>query len=227
MDRPGPPTRPTAVILAIAGGSGSGKTTLADALKTALSPRAVAVLREDDYYRDNQATPGFDPAHFNFDDVAARDHALMAEHLAALKAGNSIEMPRYDFVEHTRQPDRIPTGPAHIVIVEGTHVLCTNTLRPLFDHSIYLDVPDDIRLIRRIRRDIAERQRSVETVVRQYLDTVRPMHHLHTEPTRIYADRVVRFDQGTLTSEGEAMASLQRLIEEITYEIAKVRDRTP
>ena len=220
MTHPDRSAKPTAVILAITGGSGSGKTLIADALRTALRPHSVTVLREDDYYRDNRATPDFHPERFNFDDVAARDHGLLTEHLKALKAGLSIDMPRYDFVEHTRLSGRVTVEPTDIVIVEGTHVLHSADLRALYGHTIYLDVPDDIRLIRRILRDVAERRRSVETVTNQYLQTVRPMHYRFTEPTRIFADRVVAFDESSLTTAPAArMETLRDTIDEMAREI--------
>jgi len=224
MDKTSPSLPSKTLILAITGGSGSGKTTVADALRVALSPRTAVVLREDDYYRDNRATPGFDPERFNFDDVAARDHALLAQHLRILKAGRSIEMPRYDFVDHTRRPERVTVEPATIVIVEGTHVLCTEMLRPLFDYSIYLDVPDDIRLIRRIRRDVAERQRSVETVIRQYLQTVRPMHYRQTEPCRALAHTVVKFPENLSTAESaEQEKNLRVVVADLARRVSSLR----
>jgi uridine kinase len=201
------------VIVAITGGSGAGKTTVADALAAALKPLSVAVIREDDYYNDNCRTPGFVAEEFNFDHVEARDHSLLADHLARLKAGGAIDMPRYDFVSHGRLPERTPEGPADVVIVEGTHVLHPPTLRTLYDLAVYLDVPDDIRLTRRIRRDVAERGRSVETVTAQYLGTVRPMHYRFTDPGRVHA-HVIGFDESLLTAGHAAqMAKLQETVD--------------
>lgn len=199
------------IIVAITGGSGAGKTTVADALAAALAPLTVALLREDDYYNDNAATPGFDAASFNFDHVDARDHTLLAEHLAALKAGQAIEVPRYDFVLHGRQPNCTRLEPAHVIIVEGTHVLHPPSLRSLYDLALYLDVPDDIRLTRRIRRDVAERGRSVETVTAQYLGTVRPMHYRFTDPGRVHA-HVISFDDTLATDEAAQMEKLRETV---------------
>jgi uridine kinase len=210
------------LILAITGGSGSGKTSVAEALADALRPRAVAILREDDYYRDNAATPGFDPATFNFDDVATRDHGLLGEHLKALRSGRAIAMPRYDFAGHARLAETVDTGPADIVIVEGIHVLCPAELRALYDYAIYLDIPDDIRLARRIFRDMAERQRSIETVIRQYVQTVRPMHYRFTDPCRAFADRVIAFDDASLTADVSARAeNLRRMVDGLADEVLR------
>jgi uridine kinase len=210
------------VIVAITGGSGAGKTTVADALAAALAPINVALLREDDYYNDNAATAGFVAEEFNFDHVEARDHSLLSEHLATLKAGGAVDMPRYDFISHGRLPERTRLGPADVVIVEGTHVLHPPTLRALYDLAVYLDVPDDIRLTRRIRRDVAERGRSVETVTAQYLGTVRPMHYRFTEPGRVHA-HVIGFDEDLLIA-GHA-AQMAKLRETVDALARTVRER--
>jgi uridine kinase len=210
------------VIVAITGGSGAGKTTVADALRVALAPHAVAILREDDYYQDNAATPDFDAATFNFDHVETRDHALLADHLAALKSGRAIDMPRYDFVRHARMPERVRLEATSVVIVEGTHVLHPPELRAIYDLSLYLDIPDDIRLTRRMQRDVAERGRSVETVTRQYLGTVRPMHYRFTDPARLHAHRVIAFDDDTLAADNAVqMEKLQEIVRAVSRTVLK------
>ncbi len=180
-------------------------------------------LQEDDYYHDNAATPGFDAGTFNFDHVDSRDHILLADHLTALKAGKAIDMPRYDFVRHARRPDRERLEPAAVVIVEGTHALHPPALRALYDLSLYLDVPDDIRLTRRMQRDVAERGRSIETVAQQYLGTVRPMHYRFTDPARMHAHRVIRFDDDVLAA-GKA-AQMEKLQEIVTAVAEKILER--
>jgi uridine kinase len=179
------------VLIAITGGSGSGKSTLAEALVAALPAGSAVLLREDSYYLDAASLPDFDPATFDFDDVAARDHALMARDLTELKAGRDITAPIYSFIHHGREPGGEPVRAADVVIVEGTHVLCTRELVDLFDIRVFVDTPSDIRFIRRLLRDQAERGRTAESVIGQYLATVRPGHERLTEPSRVNADFVV------------------------------------
>ena len=179
------------ILIAITGGSGSGKSTLAEALVAALPPGAAVLLREDAYYRDAASLPDFDPATFDFDDVAARDHALMIEDLRRLKAGHDIVAPIYSFIHHGREPGGEAVPAAEVVIVEGTHVLCTPDLTALFDIRVFVDTPADIRFIRRLLRDQAERGRTAGSVIDQYLATVRPGHERLTEPSRVNADFVV------------------------------------
>jgi uridine kinase len=179
------------ILIAITGGSGSGKSTLAEALVTALPDGAAVLLREDSYYRDAASLPDFDPNTFDFDDVAARDHDLMIRDLSELKAGQAITAPIYSFIHHGREPGGEAVPAAEVVIVEGTHVLCTPALVALFDIRVFVDTPADIRFIRRLLRDQAERGRTAESVIGQYLGTVRPGHERWTEPSRVNADFVV------------------------------------
>ena len=180
-----------AILIGITGGSGSGKSTLAEALYAALPPDSAVLLREDSYYIDAAALPDFDPAAFDFDDVAARDHVLMAEHLAELKAGRGVTAPVYSFIHHGREPEGEAVGAARVVIVEGTHVLCTPEVAALFDIRVFVDTPSDIRFIRRLLRDQVERGRTAESVIHQYLATVRPGHERLTEPSRVHADFII------------------------------------
>ena len=179
------------ILIAITGGSGSGKSTLAEALVRALPEGRSVLLREDAYYRDAASMPGFDPATFDFDDVAARDHELLARDLAELKAGRAITAPLYSFIHHGRDPGGEPVPAAEVVIVEGTHLLCTPAVADLFDIRVFVDTPADIRFIRRLLRDVAERGRTPESVIAQYLATVRPGHERLTEPSRVHADFIV------------------------------------
>jgi uridine kinase len=180
-----------AILIAITGGSGSGKSTLAEALVAALPEGTAVLLREDSYYRDAASLPDFDANTFDFDDVAARDHALMIRDLSELKAGRAITAPIYSFLHHGREPGGEPVPAAEVVIVEGTHVLCTPDLVDLFDIRVFVDTPADIRFIRRLLRDQAERGRTAESVIGQYLGTVRPGHERLTEPSRVNADFIV------------------------------------
>jgi uridine kinase len=179
------------ILIAITGGSGSGKSTLAEALVEALPRGAAVLLREDAYYRDAASLPDFDPATFDFDDVAARDHDLMIRDLRRLKAGEDIVAPIYSFIHHGREPGGEAVRAAEVVIVEGTHVLCTPDLTALFDIRVFVDTPADIRFIRRLLRDQAERGRTAASVIDQYLATVRPGHERLTEPSRVNADFIV------------------------------------
>lgn len=179
------------LLIGIVGGSGSGKTTIAHALSRRLGDRAV-MIAEDSYYGDWGADPGFDPTVFDFDDVASRDHRLMAEQLAVLKAGGRADVPVYDFVTHRRLTGQAtPTGPAEVVIVEGLHLFCTPDVADLFDLKVFVDTPPDVRFIRRLIRDQAERGRSWDSVVAQYLATVRPAHVRQIEPSRAQAEIVI------------------------------------
>lgn len=179
------------ILIAITGGSGSGKSTLAEALLTSLPPGVAALMREDSYYRDAASLPGFDAATFDFDDVAARDHDLLIDDLARLKAGKPVTAPVYSFLHHGREPDGEAIPAAAVVIVEGTHVLCTPALADLFDIRVFVDTPADIRFIRRLLRDQAERGRTASSVIDQYLKTVRPGHERLTEPSRTRADFII------------------------------------
>lgn len=180
-----------AILIGITGGSGSGKSTLAETLVSALPEGAAVLVREDSYYRDAASLPDFDPVTFDFDDVAARDHDLMIRDLAELKAGRDVTVPLYSFIHHGREPGGEAVRAAPVVIVEGTHVLCTPALAALFDIRVFVDTPADIRFIRRLLRDQTERGRTADSVIAQYLATVRPGHERLTEPSRTAADFVV------------------------------------
>ncbi|MCW5724263.1 MAG: uridine kinase [Maricaulaceae bacterium] len=182
-------TRP--VLVAVCGGSASGKTQLAQAVTRALAPDPASLVSEDDYYGDWGGKPGFDASRFNFDDPAARDHALLAAHLDALRAGRPVDSPVYDFAIHRRTGRVRRVEPSGVVLVEGIHVLAAAPLRERFDLSIYVDAPADMRLARRLMRDMRERGRSAESVVAQYFGAVRPMHLRFTEPGRQAADLVI------------------------------------
>ena len=179
------------ILIAITGGSGSGKSTLAEALVASLPEGTAVLMREDSYYRDAASLPGFDADTFDFDDVTARDHDLMIRDLRALKAGQDIVAPVYSFIHHGREPGGEPVRAGEVVIVEGTHVLCTPDLVDLFDIRVFVDTPADIRFIRRLLRDQSERGRTADSVVAQYLATVRPGHERLTEPSRVRADFII------------------------------------
>lgn len=180
-----------AILIAITGGSGSGKSTLAEALVSALPQGTAVLVREDSYYRDAASVPDFDADTFDFDDVTARDHDLMIADLKTLKDGRDVTAPVYSFIHHGREPEGEPIPAAEVVVVEGIHLLCTPELTQLFDIRVFVDTPADIRFIRRLLRDQAERGRSADSIVSQYLATVRPGHERLTEPSRVHADFIV------------------------------------
>lgn len=182
------------LLIGVTGGSASGKTEIARAAARAAAPLSALVIAEDDYYGDHGAKPDFDAAQFNFDHPGSRDHTLMAEQLKALKDGAPVAAPIYDFTIHRRRSDTRTLSACDVIVAEGIHLFCDAALRDLFDIRVFVEAPDDVRLARRLLRDINERGRTAQTVVAQYLRTVRPMHHEWTQPTRTHADLVIRND---------------------------------
>lgn len=177
-------------VVAIAGGTGSGKTTLTEKLAAALG-EDVVVLQHDWYYLDRTHLTAQQRQHINYDEPAALDNDLLAAQLRSLRAGHAIDAPLYDFSSHTRLPSGRRIHPAPVVIVEGILVLAIPELVAACDLAIFVDTAPDIRLLRRIRRDLVERGRSLESIETQYKDTVRPMHLLHVEPSRARAHLIV------------------------------------
>jgi uridine kinase len=178
------------VLVGIAGGSGSGKSTLAHNLVRAL-PGQVLVIAHDAYYLDRSDLPFAERERINFDEPAALDNQALLADLLALKGGHAIERPQYDFATHSRSQPPLHVRPHPVVVVEGALLLAVPELRELFDLRVFVDTPDDIRLLRRIRRDIGERGRSLESIEEQYLASVRPMHERYVAPSVAYADVVV------------------------------------
>ena len=179
-------------VIAIAGGTGVGKSSLAKTLAEALRPLTTAILSEDDYYKDFSHLADFDPGACNFDEPRVRDHRRLARDLTRLRGAQSVIRPAYAFATHSRRPRGVRVAAAEIVILEGQHVLFDPEVRSLVDLAVYLDVDADLRFIRRLQRDMAHRRRRVESIVSQYLQTVRPSHDLYVEPSRARADLVLR-----------------------------------
>lgn len=190
MQARGEPRRANLVI-GIAGGSGSGKTTVAQLIARELGQRRVAMLVQDNYYRDLASLPPAQRRARNFDHPDSIDVELMAAHVRALKQGEPIRTPIYDFTTHTRTRRTVPVRPRPAVLVEGILVLACAELRELMDVKLYIDTDDDVRFIRRLKRDTLERGRTVESVIDQYLETVRPMHHEFVEKSKRWADLVL------------------------------------
>jgi uridine kinase len=178
------------LLIGIAGGTGSGKTTLAKRLVSELGGD-VAVLEHDWYYRDRSGLSASERENVNYDEPAALDNALLVQHLAELKAGRAVECPQYDFATHTRQHATRRVAPARIVAVEGILLFAIPELCAAFDLRIFVDTDDDIRLMRRITRDIVDRQRDIASIQHQYYASVRPMHVLHVAPSKRQAHLVV------------------------------------
>lgn len=179
------------VVIGIAGGSGSGKSTVLGQIVDAFGSDQIAVLDHDAYYLDLSDHPPEERERFNFDHPDALETDLMREHLDALTAGTPIEKPIYDFTNHSRKDETETVEPRPVVIIEGILVLAEAELEEAMDIKIYVDTADDIRLMRRIRRDIQERGRAIDGVLRQYERTVRPMHIEFVEPSKRKADVII------------------------------------
>lgn len=179
------------LLVGIAGGSGSGKTTTARRVAASLPEGSVAVIEHDAYYRDRSGMPQHERDLLNFDHPDALETELLADHLAALKEGKAVEVPIYDFAGHVRRKETRTVFPSPVIVLEGILIFADPRVRKILDLRVFVDTESDLRLLRRVRRDIAERGRSVEAVLEQYLRTVRPMHHQFVEGSKRYADIVV------------------------------------
>ncbi len=179
------------MIIGICGGTGSGKTTVARRILENVSAEHVTLFPQDSYYRNLGEMPLSLRQQINFDHPDALDNELFANHLIALKAGEAIEMPIYDYTTHTRKAETKHVAATPIVIVEGILIFHDARLRESMDVKIFVDTADDLRFLRRLQRDINERGRTVESVIFQYLETVRPMHLQFIEPSKRYADVII------------------------------------
>ncbi|WP_448334901.1 uridine kinase [Bellilinea sp.] len=179
------------LVIAIAGGSGSGKTTVATEILKRVGSHRIAYLPHDAYYRDLKDLPPAQREQVNFDHPNSLETSLMIEHIRKLKNWEPIELPVYDFTTHTRTSRTIHIEPQRVILVEGILIFAEPALRELFDVKIFVDTDPDLRFIRRLERDIRERGRTTESVIRQYLNTVRPMHMDFVEPSKRYADVII------------------------------------
>jgi len=177
--------------LGVAGGTGSGKTTVAQAILGAVGRDRISSLAQDSYYRDVEWESEEQLLQHNFDHPDALDHDLLEEHLQMLKSGRDVEVPIYDFVTHRRTPATINMPARPIILLEGILILASKRLRDLLDFKIFVDTDADVRLMRRVRRDMTERGRDLQDVFRQYSETVRPMHLEFVEPSKRWADVIV------------------------------------
>ncbi|MBU3827908.1 MAG: uridine kinase [Candidatus Lactobacillus pullistercoris] len=180
------------VVIGIAGGSGSGKTTIAHEIADEIhDDDHIIIITQDSYYKDNTGVPMETRMKINYDHPDAFDMPLLEAQINQLLHRKPVEMPTYDFTAHTRSDKTIHIEPADIIILEGILVLSSEAIRDLMDIKVYVDTDDDIRFIRRLQRDMKERGRSLDSVINQYLLTVKPMYHQFIEPTKRYADIIV------------------------------------
>jgi len=179
------------IILGVAGGSGSGKTTIVREIVQALGPDRISVIHHDSYYCDRSSVPADERESLNYDHPDALETRLLVRHLEELRAGRAVEVPVYDFSTHTRTERVEHVQPCPIVIVEGILILAERALRELMDIRVFVRTDADLRVIRRIERDVAQRERSLESVVEQYVKTVRPMHLEFVEPSERWAHVII------------------------------------
>ncbi len=176
-------------LVGITGGSGSGKTTIVRKISEIVSD--FVFIPQDNYYKSAEYINNTNITAFNFDHPEAFDNELLHEHLSQLKSGQPIDMPQYDFVHHRRKDETVRVEPEKLIIFEGIMVFFDQQIRELIDLKLYVDTPDDIRFIRRLERDMKERGRTVDSVIQQYLEVVRPGHYDFIEPTKLYADLII------------------------------------
>lgn len=179
------------LIIGIAGGTGSGKTTVVNKIINSFPAGEVAVMPQDNYYKDSSHIPPEERSKINFDEPAAIEWSLLVEHLKQLKAGESVKMPTYSYLTCTRQNETITVEPRDVVIVEGILVLCDPVIRDLMDVKVFVDADPDDRLIRVIARDCVERGRTPKMVIDRYQDVLKPMHCQYIEPSKRFADLIV------------------------------------
>ena len=202
------------LVIGIAGGTGSGKTTLMSNLIKEFS-EDVTILSHDNYYKRHDDLTYEQRCLLNYDEPAALETDLMAAHLEQLRQGNAIDCPVYDFTQHNRSNDTIHLVPKKVIIVEGILIFENKELRDLMDIRIFVDTDSDVRLCRRIVRDVRERGRTLESVVSQYLDTVKPMHEMYVEPSKKYANIIVPEGGKNLVALDMITGRIRRHLEEV------------
>ncbi len=179
------------IVVGIAGGTSSGKTTVTRAIASALNPDNIALLQHDSYYKDLSSFGNMEASNINFDHPDAYDTQLFIDHIRKLKNGDTISQPIYSYTTYRRTGDTCIVKPRQIIIIEGILIFADSNLRDLIDIKVYVDTDDDERLLRRLRRDVLERGRTIESVMRQYIDTVKPMHLEFVEPSKRWADVII------------------------------------
>jgi uridine kinase len=186
---PKPKNKP--FVIGVAGGSGSGKSTVTREVLASIGPEMVSVVMQDDYYLEQTHLSPEDRRKTNYDHPHAFDWPLMVQHVRALRSGETIEMPVYDFAADNRSSKTVTVKPAPVIVIEGLFALFDADLRKMMSLKIFVDTAPDVRFIRRLQRDMAERARSAESVIAQYMETVRPMHKQFIEPTKRHADVIL------------------------------------
>lgn len=196
------------ILIGIAGGTGSGKTTLANELINSFGQDEVSILRHDNYYKRHDDMCYEERRKLNYDHPDAFDTELLCEHIRELKAGRSIQMPVYDYSVHNRSEETIEVRPAPVIVLEGILIFAETSLCELMDIKVFVDTDADVRILRRIVRDVKERGRSLDSVISQYLTTVKPMHEQFVEPSKRRADIII--PEG-----GENLVALEMLIQRV------------
>ena len=184
-------SKPTPLVIGVAGGSGSGKTTVSTRIQEIVGRTHITYIQHDHYYRDRPDLSRAERAKVNYDHPDSLETPLMVEHLRQLRAGQPVDAPLYNFATHRRMEETQRLEPARVILVEGILIFVEPALRDLLDMRIFVDTDADLRFIRRLQRDINERGRSLDSVINQYLETVRPMHLEFVEPSKRYADIIV------------------------------------
>jgi uridine kinase len=207
------------MLIGIAGGTGSGKTTVALKLAEALPSGRTALIQHDWYYRDRGQLPFAERTALNFDEPDALENDLLLADLLRLKSGRPIQCPQYDFATHTRRSERHEVAPAPIMLVEGILLFAIPALRDAFDLRLFVDTDDDVRVLRRVRRDIQDRGRDIASIESQYLGTVRRMHLQHVAPSRAHAHLII--PEG-----GENVPALDVIVGRLLYLLAGPADET-
>ena len=200
------------IIIGVAGGTASGKTTVSDAILERVGREHIAYIQHDSYYRDLSHLPLAERAKLNFDHPDALETGLLVAHLRRLQAGEPIEVPLYNFATYQRTGKTRRVAPRRVVLVEGILIFADKELRDMMDVKLYVDTDADLRLIRRLQRDIRERERSLESVIHQYMETVRPMHLEFVEPSKRYADIIIPAGGFNEAAIEMVVARIQRLL---------------
>lgn len=200
-------------IIGIAGGTGSGKTTIAKQLQS-ISPQDILILSHDNYYKDRSNLPLEERKLLNYDEPAAIDEDLFVKQVEVLKRGEAVDMPLYDFSTHTRKSETVRVQPEKVVIIEGILILTDPRIRELLDLTIFIDVEPDVRLARRLMRDVGERDRSFEESLNQYLISAQPMYDKYVEPGKEYADFIVN-NNGEMSDLEDTIQTIQARIQQV------------